>query len=89
MAPLKALLFVAFFSVKQLSAQKVAPIAPGQDSTFIDAYFEGLIPGPVKVVGVYGDQNYLADAVSKRGVPRSFEHNRVSGRQCRGEFMSG
>ncbi len=62
MAPLKALLFVALFSTTLLSAQKVTPIAPGQDSTFIDAYFEGLIPGPVKVVGVYGDQNYLADS---------------------------
>jgi len=62
MAPLKAFFFIAFVSSTILSAQKTSPIPAGQDSTFIDAYIEGMTAGPVKVVGVYGDQNYLADS---------------------------
>jgi peroxiredoxin len=61
MAPLKVLFISTFFCTTLLSAQNT-PIAPGQDSTFIDAYIEGLSAGSVKVVGIYGDQNYLADS---------------------------
>lgn len=62
MAPLKAFFFIALFSTSLLTAQKTAPATAGQDSTFIDAYIEGLAAGPAKVVGVYGDQNYIADS---------------------------
>lgn len=34
------------------------------DSTFIDAYIDGLQPGLVRLVGTFGDQNYLADSTS-------------------------
>lgn len=62
MASLKALLFIALFTTSVASAQKTTPASAVQDSTFIDAYIEGLTAGPVKVVGIYGDQNYLADS---------------------------
>jgi peroxiredoxin len=63
MTQTKALLFTAiFFSFTALSAQKIAAILPGQDSTHIEAFIEGGSAGPVKIVGVYGDQNYIADS---------------------------
>jgi peroxiredoxin len=61
MAPLKALCIALLFTNSILSAQTTAPNV-AQDSTVIDAYMEGLTPGPVKLVGIYGDQNYLADS---------------------------
>lgn len=54
----KAILFSLLFLSAFLSAQKPSTT----DSTFIDVYVEGLGAGPVKVVGMYGDQNYLADS---------------------------
>jgi hypothetical protein len=36
--------------------------ASASDSTFIDAYISGLTAGKVRLVGVAGDQNYLADS---------------------------
>ena len=36
--------------------------AAASDSTFIDAYISGLTAGKVRLVGVMGDQNYLADS---------------------------
>jgi len=63
MPQLKALLFITLFSSTMLSAQQSpAKVTVVQDSTVIEAYMEGLVAGPVKVVGVYGDQNYLADS---------------------------
>ncbi len=32
-----------------------------QDSTYIEAFITGLSAGPVRLVGTYGDQNYIAD----------------------------
>lgn len=34
------------------------------DSTLIDVYIEGMSAGTVRLVGTYGDQNYLADSSS-------------------------
>jgi peroxiredoxin len=36
--------------------------AQPSDSTLIEVFVEGLTPGKVRVVGTYGDQNYLADS---------------------------
>ncbi len=45
-------------ALQQLNAQ----VANTTDSTYIDVYAEGVGAGKVKLVGVYGDQNYLADS---------------------------
>lgn len=47
--------FVCIFCATFGSAQT-------KDSTLIDVTVEGIPPGPVRVVGTYGDQNYLADS---------------------------
>lgn len=38
-----------------------------EDSTLIDVYIEGLQAGKVRLVGTYGDTNYLADSTSADG----------------------
>lgn len=46
-------------------AQKTATAkeeAGSTDSTFIEAFIEGLPAGKIRLVGTYGDQNYLADS---------------------------
>lgn len=47
-------LFIGAFSAALLNAQT--------DSTYIDVTIEGIPAGMVRIVGTYGDQNYLADS---------------------------
>ncbi|MBL7776501.1 MAG: redoxin domain-containing protein [Saprospiraceae bacterium] len=53
-------LLSTFFS-PMAQAQKATPVA---DSTLIDVTIEGMPAGKVRLVGTYGDQNYLADSSS-------------------------
>ena len=46
----------SFFFIASIFAQAK------KDSTLIDAYVEGLAAGKVRVIGVFGDQNYIADS---------------------------
>ncbi len=46
------------FSLIFLAAAQVSQAA---DSTFIDVKLKGIAPGTAKIVGVFGDQNYIAD----------------------------
>lgn len=47
----------SLFSLLSLLAQ-----GSSKDSTFIDAFVEGIPAGKVRIVGMWGDQNYLADS---------------------------
>ncbi|MCC6280670.1 MAG: redoxin domain-containing protein [Saprospiraceae bacterium] len=52
---LAIVVFVCVCSIGALRAQTI-------DSTLIDVTIEGIPPGIARVVGTYGDQNYLADS---------------------------
>lgn len=55
------LLILCFFAFTQnISFANAVPAAV--DSTLIDVYVEGMQAGKVRLVGTYGDQNYLADS---------------------------
>ncbi|MBL7825277.1 MAG: redoxin domain-containing protein [Saprospiraceae bacterium] len=56
MTPLKTktILFFSLLLISRLTAQT--------DSTVIDAYIDGLQAGKTKLVGMFGDQNYIADS---------------------------
>ena len=42
--------------------------AQDTDSTLIDVSIEGMLPGKVRVVGMYSDRNYIVDStVSEAG----------------------
>lgn len=61
----KRFIFLALFSF--LSLQSFAQKAPqttaaGIDSTQIEAFLEGIPAGTAKLVGMWGDQNFLADS---------------------------
>ncbi|TNE63807.1 MAG: redoxin domain-containing protein [Bacteroidetes bacterium] len=43
-------------------AAQPAPVHTVADSTVIDVYIEGMQAGKVRLVGTYGDQNFLADS---------------------------
>lgn len=64
MTQFKVLFLLTLFSATLLNAQVTTSVAvfTQWDSTYIDAYMEGLAEGPVKLIGVYGDQNYIADS---------------------------
>lgn len=55
---LKATILIALFSISFLHAQ-----TEPKDSTYIEGFLEGQKSGIARLVGVYGDQNYLADSV--------------------------
>ncbi|MEQ1743851.1 MAG: redoxin domain-containing protein [Saprospiraceae bacterium] len=48
------------FSFSKIHAQK-AEVRPAKDSTRIEVFIEGLQAGTARLVGTYGDQNYIAD----------------------------
>jgi peroxiredoxin len=50
-------LFTLLFAATALNAQKTA-----KDSTYIDVTIQGLAAGKTRLVGTFGDQNYLADS---------------------------
>lgn len=66
MAILKRFSFFAFLSAAVFTAtnaQTTATVAvTGIDSTQIEAFLEGIPAGVTKMVGMWGDQNYLADS---------------------------
>lgn len=66
MAILKRFSFFAFLSAAVFTAtnaQTTASVAvTGIDSTQIEAFLEGIPAGVTKMVGMWGDQNYLADS---------------------------
>ncbi|MBC7778167.1 MAG: redoxin domain-containing protein [Phycisphaerae bacterium] len=57
------LVLFCFFSLPRADAQKAAQsVASGIDSTQIEAFLEGIPAGTAKLVGVWGDQNFIADS---------------------------
>ncbi len=44
-----------------VSISLAQPASSAQDSTYIEAFIEGLQAGTARLVGTYGDQNYIAD----------------------------
>jgi len=64
-----AFLSLIVFSFSKIQAQNTASRPAGEtDSTRIDVTIEGLQAGTVRLVGSYGDQNYIADtAVADAG----------------------
>ncbi|MCC6462312.1 MAG: redoxin domain-containing protein [Saprospiraceae bacterium] len=59
MRPILLFLFSSLLFTARLTATAVPPPT---DSTLIEAYIQGLQAGKVRLVGNYGDQNYLADS---------------------------
>jgi len=63
---LSTLLFLTAMTclgLEQVDAQKTAqPVAMGIDSTQIEAFLEGTPAGTAKLVGMWGDQNFIADS---------------------------
>lgn len=55
------LLILCFFAFTQ-NLQFANATSVAADSTLIDVYVEGMQAGKVRLVGTYGDQNYLADS---------------------------
>lgn len=65
MATLKDFVFPAFFlcfSLISAAQNAPKPSATDYDSTRIEAYLEGIPAGTAKLVGMWGDQNYIADS---------------------------
>lgn len=52
-------LFLVFAAISAVSARTVEP--PVADSTRIEVHIEGLQAGTARLVGTYGEQNYIAD----------------------------
>ncbi|MCC7465710.1 MAG: hypothetical protein IT261_05545, partial [Saprospiraceae bacterium] len=62
---LKRTLFLclAICSLSSLQAQGTTqPAAAEYDSTYIEAFLEGIPAGTTKLVGMWGDQNYIIDS---------------------------
>ncbi len=55
--------FLTAINLPVVDAQNASkPAAPGVDSTQIEAFLEGIPAGTAKLVGVWGDQNFIADS---------------------------
>ncbi len=61
------LLTVGMFFLAQNAFLNAQTAASEVDSTYIEAYIEGLSSGTVRLVGTYGDQNYIADTTVADG----------------------
>ncbi|MBK6993644.1 MAG: redoxin domain-containing protein [Lewinellaceae bacterium] len=55
---------IAFFKADAQTTLTFQPAAPAIDSTQIEAYLEGIPAGMAKLVGVWGDQNFIADSAA-------------------------
>ncbi|MBK6994730.1 MAG: hypothetical protein IPH31_07310 [Lewinellaceae bacterium] len=55
---------LAFFKADAQTTLTFQPAAPGIDSTQIEAFLEGIPAGMAKLVGVWGDQNFIADSAA-------------------------
>ncbi len=60
---MRTIIFVFLLNVSPALAQWLQAQSGNitQDSTYIEAFITGLSAGPVRLVGTYGDQNYIAD----------------------------